>query len=215
MIFKIRILYFLVTLSFFLSSVFNLNAQIKKEHLKLGFSYGVGSQNKFPFNSKDYKHEVDFYKLLVNYTLKEKGNWSYEFHIEPSINIVQHQLLNKWFIKPTDSENYEALRELYTQNREITEYVLNLGLLVRYKFYKDLSTYVIGSIGPMTSNKPTERLAKGYAFSDILGLGFSYEFNKILLDFRCSIRHTSNLQFKTPNNGHNTSNIEFGAMFQL
>lgn len=195
--------------------IFNLNAQIKKENLKLGFSYGVGSQNKFPFGSKEYTHTVDFYKAQINYKLKQKGNWSYELHFEPSINIAEHQLLNKWFVKETDYENYLELRDLYTQKRQITEYVLNCGFLIRYNVYKDFSAYVIGSVGPMTSNKATERLAKGFAFSDVLGVGLSYYIGKIQLDVRCSLRHTSSLNLKSPNNGHNTSNIEFGTLFQI
>lgn len=204
-----------IVVSFLVFGIFNLNAQLKKEKLRLGFAYGTGSQNKFPFDQKDYTHTVDFYKAQINYILKEKRKWSYELHIEPSINIAEHQLLNKFFIKPTDVENYEELRELFTQKRRITEYVLNFGFLLRYKFNNDFSTYAIASVGPMTSNKATERLAKGYAFSDVFGLGLSYNLGKVQVDFRASVRHTSNLELKQPNTGHNTTNMEFGVLFPL
>ena len=78
-----------------------------------------------------------------------------------------------------------------------------------------MSTYAIGGTGPMHSDKATERLAKGFAFSDIFGLGLSYELKKLLFDFRYSVRHTSNLELKQPNGGHNTTNTEFSVLFKL
>lgn len=210
--FKQRLFTVLITV---LCTVGMSKAQIKKDAIKLGFAYGVGSQNKFPFNLEDYTHTVDFYKILINYSLKQKGRWSFELQIEPGINIAEHQLLNKWYVRESEWDNYLELRDLFTQKRTITEYVLNLGFLVRYTIYKDLSAYAIGSVGPMISDKPTERLAKGYAFSDVFGLGLSYSINKVQFNIRGSVRHTSNLKFKKPNSGHNTTNIEFGALFQL
>lgn len=199
----------------FFVSILLGQSQIKKDNLKWGVSYGVGSQSKFPFNSVDYTHEVTFYKALINYTLKHKNKWSYEISIEPSFNVAKHQLKNKWFIKPEDSDNYLELRELYTKERTLKEYVLNLGFITRYSFFKNSSLYAMGSVGPMIGNIKTERLAKGFAFSDVLGFGASCVIEKVQLDFRYSLRHTSNLQLKTPNNGHNTTNIEFAILFSL
>lgn len=208
------VLFFLV--SFILIANFSeLNAQIKNENLKLGITYGTGSQNRFPFDLKSYSHTITFYKAQINYKLKQKGRWTYEFNLEPSYNIVEHQLLNKWFIKSTDSENYEELRDFHTQKRTIKEYVLNIGLIVRYSFYKSISTYTIFGVGPMIADKATERLAKGYAFSDVFGLGLSYQLGIIQFDYRYSLRHTSNLEIQKPNNGHNTSNMEFSILFAL
>lgn len=191
------------------------NAQIKKENLKLGFTYGTGSQGKFPFNADDYIHEVDFYKIQINYRFKDKKKWAFELHLEPSFNVVEHQLLNKFFVKPSDAENFQELRDLYTQKRTIKEYVLNCGIIARYKVYKDFTAFSVFSLGPMIADKATERLAKGFAFSDILGLGLSYELNKLQFDFRYSVRHTSNLEFQQPNGGHNTTNFEISALFKL
>ena len=189
--------------------------QIKKENFKYGFNYGIGSQNKFPFDLKDYTHEVDFYKIQINYLLKTKRKWNFEINIEPAFYISEHQLLNKWFIKPNTGDDYLEQRDLHTQKRIIKEYVLNLGILARYKISNKFSVYSLGSVGPMISDKATERLAKGFAFSDILAFGTSYKFEKIILDFRYSVRHTSNFEMKDPNNGHNTTNIEFGLLFDL
>ncbi|WP_346883098.1 acyloxyacyl hydrolase [uncultured Algibacter sp.] len=190
-------------------------AQIKKENLKIGFITGTGTQNSFPFNLESYTHEITFYKARVNYTFKEKRKWAFEINLEPGFNIAEHQLLNKYFIKPTDSDNFREEREIFLQKRTINEYVLDIGFLVRYSVYKNVSAFAIGGVGPMIGDKETARLAKGFAFSDIFGMGISYEINKIQLDFRYSVRHTSNLEFKKPNNGHNTTNIELGILFQL
>ena len=210
---KFTILFFATF--FFIANSIDGYAQINKENLKFGFAYGTGSQNKFPFNAEDYTHEVDFYKIQINYRFKDKQKWAFEINLEPSYNVVEHQLLNKYYVKPSDAENYQELTELYMQKRTIKEYVLNCGFIARYKIYNGISTYAIGSLGPMISDKDTERLAKGFAFSDIFGLGISYEINKLHFDFRYSVRHTSNLELKQPNGGHNTTNAEFSMLFKL
>ena len=172
-------------------------------------------KDKFPFNADDYIHEVDFYKIQINYRFKDKRKWAFEVNLEPSFNIVEHQLLNRFYIKPSDADNYEELTELYMQRRTLKEYVLNCGFISRYKIYNGISSYAIISVGPMYADKATERLAKGFAFSDIFGLGLSYEINKLQFDLRYSVRHTSNLEFKQPNGGHNTTNMEFSLLLNI
>lgn len=212
---KISLSTILLFIGLFVFNTSYINAQIKKENFKWGLTYGTGTQGKFPFNADDYIHEVDFYKIQINYRFKDKQKWAFEVNLEPSYNVVEHQLLNKFYVKPSDAENYEELRELYTQKRTIREYVLNCGIIARYKIYKGISTYAIGSVGPMIADKATERLAKGFAFSDIFGLGLSYEINKLQFDLRYSVRHTSNLEFQQPNGGHNTTNMEFSVLLDI
>lgn len=203
-----------VALVFLLSTCLT-SAQIKKENLKLGFSNGSGKQGRFPLSSPDYIHDVDFYKVQLNYRFKDKRKWAFEINLEPSYNVVKHQLLNSFFIKASDADNFLELRELFGRKRTIKEYVLNMGVIARYKLYKGISTYAIGSVGPMIGDKETERLAKGFAFSDIFGLGVSYDVNVAIFDFRYSVRHTSNLEFDSPNSGHDTSNFECSVLFKL
>ena len=206
-----RVLYFVVSLCIGQFSY----CQIQNERLKIGVSYGIGSQSKFPFNSKDYTHEVKFHKACFNYRFSEKKHWVFEFSAEPSYNIVEHQLLNKWFIKPTDGDDYLERRDTHTNKRTINEYVLNLGIIARYKLLNNFNTYIMGSVGPMIADNATERLHEGFAFSDVIGVGLSYDLNSTRLDFRYSLRHTSNFEMKQPNNGHNTTNIEFALLFNL
>jgi len=67
----------------------------------------------------------------------------------------------------------------------------------------------------MIANKRTERLASGFAFSDVFGIGISFDINNLRLDFRYSVGHTSNLEMEQPNNGHNTTNTEFAILLNL
>lgn len=199
----------------FLSYVNIGSAQIDKKKIRLGLSYGKGRHDRFPFDSKNYTHNVTFYKAIFNYRFKKAKNWAFEFTGEPSYNIVEHQLVNKWFIQPSDGEDYLVQREIFTQKRTFNEYVLNLGLIARYRLFNKLSVYAVGTVGPMVASKKTERLASGFAFSDVFGLGLSFGVGRVLLDFRYSVRHTSNLEMKQPNNGHNTTNTGFSILYNL
>ena len=40
-------------------------------NLELLFVYGIGSQNRFPFNVNDYTYGVGFYKVQINYKFKD------------------------------------------------------------------------------------------------------------------------------------------------
>jgi hypothetical protein len=61
----------------------------------------------------------------------------------------------------------------------------------------------------------SERLKKGWAFSDIFGLGLNYKKNAISLDVKTMIRHISNGNTKYPNFGYNSVGIEFGCYYEF
>ena len=71
------------------------------------------------------------------------------------------------------------------------------------------------STGPMISDKETERLAKGFAFSNVIALGISFKVQKFEFDIRPNFRHVSNAGLSSPNIGFNTKNIEFGLSFRF
>jgi hypothetical protein len=73
----------------------------------------------------------------------------------------------------------------------------------------------LGSIGPMISDTETERLAKGFAFSDIVDLGVGYKVGKIMFEVRPGVRHVSNANLQSPNSGLNSSNINFSISVAL
>ena len=104
---------------------------------------------------------------------------------------------------------------MYTKLKDVKEYVFNIGFLVRKPVFKSASIYVLGSIGPMITDTETERLSKGFAFADVLAIGFTCKVNRITLDIRPNIRHISNAGLQKKNSGYNTKNIDFGFLFSL
>lgn len=210
-----RISLILLALTLIFSEAKAQDAPQKTNKIRLGFNSGFGSQESFPFNSKDYSYDVQFYKLQFNYLMMERIKWKFELNIEPSYYLAEHQLLNEYYVRPDQGDDYLEKREEFTAKKYINEYVLNLGLIARYKIYNNISAYVLGSVGPMYSDSDTERMNAGFAFSDIFGLGMSYQIHRFFLDFRYSIRHVSNLNITLPNNGYNSSNLEIGCTYQL
>ena len=171
-------------------------------------------EEMFPFNSRDYLYNTRGYKILINRQLSV-SKLSLEFQAEPSLYFADHRLLEELFIQPSDGPDYLSKRIIFTKMKTITELALNLGVIVRYSFNPVSSLYLIGSIGPMYSDTETERLAKGFAFSDIAALGTSVRINRFLFDIRTGIRHVSNADLRLPNSGHNTTTIDFGLSYYL
>lgn len=193
-----------------LFSVLKITAQEANSRFSIGFNYGFGSE----FNNKDYTFENHFYKAQLYYKLKERKHFQYEILVQPEINFAKHQLLNFYFVKP-ETPDYQEKRDRYTQLKDVREYVLNLGFLIRKPINKNCSFYVLGSVGPMITDTETERMSKGFAFADVLALGFSFRIQKIQFDIRPELRHVSNAGLSSTNAGYNTKNIEFGISYPL
>ncbi|MEW5676483.1 acyloxyacyl hydrolase [Flavobacterium enshiense] len=185
-------------------------AQSNDKPYGLGFSYGFGDE----IRRKDYTFRNQFVKMQFDYRFKNGKYLKYAMVVQPELNFGEHQLLNKYFVQP-DEPNYEALREEYTQIKNVREYILNLGLLVRKPLGKSFSVYLLGSIGPMVTDTRTERLSKGFAFSDVIALGFSVKTADAYFDIRPSLRHVSNGGLQSSNAGFNTQNIEICMLFDL
>ena len=185
-------------------------AQEESRSLRLGFKYGIGTQQIFPYNSPDYTYKVSGYKGLINFQLKKYRILSFEMQFEPGIYVARHQLLNEYFVQPRCGADYLEKREIFTKEKTITEYVINVGILVRYNLKKRMSFFILGSVGPMFSDTETERLAKGFAFSDVLALGVNYKVGKIMFEISPYLRHVSNANLQFPNCGHESFNIDFG-----
>ncbi|MEN2487630.1 acyloxyacyl hydrolase [Flavobacterium sp. B11] len=194
----------------FLFAVFQLNAQEKNSNFRVGLSYGFGSE----FSNTDYTFENHFYKAQLYYKIKETKNFVYEVLIQPEINFGKHQLLNYYFVKP-EMPNFEQKRIEYMKLKEVREYVLNIGFIVRKPIGKIFSVYALGSVGPLITDTETERMSKGFAFADVFALGFTVDYNKFRFDVRPSVRHVSNAGLGSSNAGYNTKNIEFGISYQL
>jgi len=179
--------------------------------IRAGLMYTIGTQQTIPFNSKDYTYDVRGYKAVINRQLWRKGVFSYELQLEPGIYRASHQLLNEYFVQPDYGPDYMELRDIYSQEKTIMEYVINIGFQVRANLTESFSMFIIGSIGPMISDTETERLADGFAFSDIAAFGAAYRTGRMMFEVRPGVRHVSNADLQFPNCGHNSTNIDFSV----
>lgn len=182
---------------------------------RVGVNVGTASHRHFPFEKGDYAYANHSIKFQYNRHWIQKRKLSYEILIEPSIYFANHQLLNQNYIQPGRGPDYLEQRERFIQPRSFTEYAINVGVLMRYPVAGGFSAYLLGSIGPMLATDDTERLKKGFAFSDILGLGFAYQPGKVAFDLRFTYRHNSNANLSKPNNGHDSVGLEAGVSVQL
>ncbi|PZD77015.1 acyloxyacyl hydrolase [Mesonia sp. K7] len=183
---------------------------------RVGVNYGQAKQQVFPFNNDNYTHQTTYLKFQIAKDYKTFKKSKLELLFEPGFFWAEHQLLNHYFIQEYEyPNNYQELRELYLQKRDFYEIALNLGILYRYYLLEDFSAFGLLSIGPMVTTEDTERLSKGFAFSDVIGLGFSYEKTKFMLETRITLKHNSNANLKKPNHGHNTVGFEVGFSYNL
>jgi hypothetical protein len=194
----------------FIFSITTFYGQNTKGETSIGFHYGFGNEIK----NSNYTYTNHYYKVQVSYLIKETNHFKYELVLQPELNFATHQLLNLYFVTPEES-NYIEKREKFTKLKDIKEYALGIGLCVRKPVSKIANIYVLASIGPMITDTETERLSKGFAFSDVLALGFSLKVDKVIFDVRPSLRHVSNAQLQSSNAGFNTKNIEFGLSLIL
>ncbi len=185
-------------------------AQSKKNDISIGFRHGFGNE----FKNRNYSYSNNYYKVQFSYVLKQTRHFKYELFVQPELNFASHQLLNLYFVQP-DEPDYIRKREEYMRLKNIKEHILNLGFLVRKPISKTISVYVLASVGPMVTDTETERLSKGFAFSDDIALGFSFKVKNIALDIQSNARHVSNAGIQSSNAGFNTKNIEFGLTFPL
>ena len=205
---------FLIVLFFLFSFSNSMLAQESNSKFRIGFNYGFGETNKFPFSTDDYTYDINFYKIQLNYLVAEWRKFDFEVNVEPNYYRTKHQLLNKYFVTPEDPDYLEK-REEFTKLKTMNEYVLGIGFIVRYPIFNKFSASISGSIGPMYIDTETERMAKGFAFSDVLSFGLSYKIKKLTFETRYGVRHVSNAELQQPNSGYNTTNLEFGFLVDL
>ncbi|AWA29357.1 hypothetical protein HYN48_04235 [Flavobacterium magnum] len=184
--------------------------QVKKHPMAVGLHFGFGDE----IRNTDYTYTNHYIKPQLYWQLKKSNHFTYQILLQPEINFATHQLINLYFVTPEEPD-YEAKRARYTKLKDIREYVLNVGFLVRRPITEKFSIYVLGSVGPMITDTETERLSRGFAFSDVLSLGFSYRVNGVTIDLRPNLRHTSNAGLQSSNAGFNTANLEFGLSIPL
>lgn len=182
--------------------------------LRSGLVIGFASQNTFMKQEWDYTYESKIIKFSNHFNLSRKRKHSWEILVEPSYYRSKHQMINYWFISHT-VENGDELRAKFMPLKTINEYVLNVGMVYRRYLNLHSSVYATLNSGPMYIDTDTERLKKGFAFSDILSVGYNYKMKNISFDAKCMIRHASNANMQMPNFGLNSVGFEIGSYYEF
>ena len=73
----------------------------------------------------------------------------------------------------------------------------------------------MGSSGPIISDNETERLAKGFAFSNVITVEICFKVQKFEFDITPKICYVSNSGFSSLDNSFNRKNIAFGLSFHF
>src|SRR5947207_1569607 len=102
------------------------------------------------------EHTNHLYKLQYYYQITTSDRKiKYGVLIQPEVNLATHQLLNLYFVEPTDPE-YVGKREEYTKFKHLNEYALNIGFTARRNLSDHFSIYLLGSCGPLFVETETE-----------------------------------------------------------
>ena len=171
------------------------------ESFHVGISYGTGSSEWNMMDIDNYFYDYDSYKIVLNFTLVGKRIWSLEGVLEPTY----FQAIFKDFEISSIEDPFRTLKE----------YGLNIGIVSRLMISQVISTYFLGSTGPLYINSHTSRMKNGIGFSNNFCLGFTVQVKKMRFDIRTGIRHVSNAGLNSPNRGYNSSITEMGISFPI
>ena len=83
---------FLIPIAFFLCFSFLTYAQEETSKFKIGFNYGFGETDKFPFSTDEYTYDIQFYKIQLNYLIKQWRKFDFEINVEPRIHTNKLEL---------------------------------------------------------------------------------------------------------------------------
>ena len=192
---------------------FSVIGQVKKERqksiTKVGVLFSNAKQNNLFFFDKDYDYKTNVYKFQLFYPIKRGGNWDVNLILQPQYQKAQHQLLNEQFITP-DEENFEFLREKFTQKKDISLYAFEVGFQLRKTIIKNIFFEATLGLGAGYISLESERLAKGFTFIENLSLGLAHKFNKSEIFLATTVGHVSNFNIQKPNSGYNILGFELG-----
>jgi hypothetical protein len=192
---------------------FSVIGQVKKERqksiTKVGVLFSNAKQNNLFFFDKDYDYKTNVYKFQLFYPIKRGGNWDVNLILQPQFQKAQHQLLNEQFITP-DEENFEFLREKFTQKKDISLYAFEVGFQLRKSIIKNIFFEATLGLGAGYISLESERLAKGFTFIENLSLGLAHKINKSEIFLATSVGHVSNFNIQKPNSGYNILGFELG-----
>ena len=209
-----KIIFLFITLLIGFTSI---AAQDSKKGLfnikKIGFLYNNANDKNFIFDDKDFSYSTNTYKLQAFYDLGTWKSLKFELILQPQMQILEHQLLNKQFVLPTE-ENYQEKRTEFTNPKTMHLYAFELGFVIKKKILNKLDYLMKMGLGLATINTRTERLAKGFTFIENASLGLSYNLvETTFLFIGSNIGHVSNLDTQKPNNGYSFVGFEVGISY--
>lgn len=169
-----------------LLSVLTLKAQDPAYRFRSGGALvGYGKQINI-----DTRYDPIFFKGDFSWQFGKKKRKDFlAFYLEPQFNLVRT-------VKPLD-----------------IEFGTNVGIRYYQKLSEGFYLYQMLGSGPHYITADLPRQAKGFIFSDNLGVGFFKEVDhrrSLFLNFQFIVRHISNAGLKLPNAGVNTLNVVLG-----
>jgi len=194
--------FFLICFLFLLQYSSFTQEEKKTLHLtkhRVGFQSGFGGQKELLLPI-DYSYTLWFFQMQYYYAFHRRKHWGIELLTQPQYNITKFKIL----------ENIGGYTHGY-------EYGINIGVLLRFNFFKDfMSIYGFASTGPHYIPKTPIRQAEGFIFSDNFFGGVHIRLIKnIYFDLRAGFRHVSNAGIEKPNGGINTHVLSGGFMINL
>ena len=154
-----KIIFLFITLLIGFTSI---AAQDSKKGLfnikKIGFLYNNANDKNFIFDDKDFSYSTNTYKLQAFYDLGTWKSLKFELILQPQMQILEHQLLNKQFVLPTE-ENYQEKRTEFTTPKTMYLYAFELGFVIKKKISRRLDYLIKMGLGIAAIDTRTERLA--------------------------------------------------------
>ncbi|WP_397446684.1 acyloxyacyl hydrolase [Polaribacter sp. R77954] len=208
-----------ILISFLLTSFLAFNQDKKESKLKpykVGLLYNFATNENFLNNDSDYDYTTNTYKLQAFYELTQWKSLDIELIIQPQIQFLKHQLLNKWYVTP-DQDNVQEKIDEFTKPKKMHLYGVEFGFAFKKQLVKKLDIQGTLSLGFNYIDTRTERLAKGFTFNENFSLGFSYNvYSDSYIYIGSNIfGHVSNLDFQKPNDGYNIFGVEIGWNFLI
>ena len=207
---------FLLIILLFISATIVCQSKTNKlKPAKIGVLYNYGANENFIFDDPDYTYTTKTIKAQAFYELASWKKLNFELIVQPQIQFLNHQLLNKWFVTPDQDNVQEKIAE-FTQPKKMNLYGVEFGFVVKKKLISKLDIQGGISLGFNYIDTRTERLAKGFTFTENFSLGFSYNvFKKSFIYLGTNFGHVSNLDFQKPNDGYNILGIDIGYSFEI
>jgi len=182
---------------------------------KFGIQFIQGNENSFLFNDPDYFYRSNTLKGQFYYPFTKWKSMAISLILQPQLQFIQHQLYNEHFVKPTE-DDYLEKRKRYTQLKNLSIFAVALGLEAKKQVFKSTSIFFQIGLGLGYVDMTTERLAKGFTFTQNGNLGLDIKVTPTAsIQIFGGIGHVSNANIQLPNSGYNMFNTGVGFLYNI